>query len=60
MVLTLRPVETGEKLFLVIYIDLGYNAMGGIKWIDSKEFSMSKYTCDNSKGCVLEFLQYPK
>ena len=27
MTLTRWPVETGEKTFLIIYIDLGYNAL---------------------------------
>ena len=30
------------------------------KWIDPKEFYLSKYTSNNSKGCVLEVdLEYP-
>ena len=31
------------------------------KWIGPKEFGMSKYTCNSSKGCVLEVdFEYPK
>ena len=33
----------------------------GFKWIDTKGFGMSKYTSNNSKGCVLEVdLEYSK
>ena len=33
----------------------------GFKWIDLKEFDLSKYTSNSSKGCVLEVdLEYPK
>ena len=33
----------------------------GFKWIDPKEFNLNKYTCNSSKGCVLEVnLEYPK
>ena len=33
---------------------------GRFKWIDPKEFDMNKYTCNNSKVCLLEVdLQYP-
>ena len=33
----------------------------GFKWIDPKEFDLSKYTSSRIKGCVLEVdLQYPK
>ena len=33
----------------------------GFKGIDPKEFDLSKYTSNSSKGCVLEVdLKYPK
>ena len=33
----------------------------GFKWIDPEEFNLNKYTCNSSKGCVLEVnLEYPK
>ena len=33
----------------------------GFKWLDPKEFDLSKYTSNRSKGCVLEVdLEYPK
>ena len=33
----------------------------GFKWIDPKEFDLSKYTSNRPKGCVLEVdFQYPK
>ena len=33
----------------------------GFKWIDPKEFDLSKYTSNSSKGCVLKInLEYPK
>ena len=33
----------------------------GLKWIDSKEFDLNKYTSNRSKGCILEAdLKYPK
>ena len=33
----------------------------GFKWIDPKEFDLSKYTSNSLKGCVLEVdLEYPK
>ena len=35
--------------------------MGGFKWGDPKEFDIFKYTCNSSKGCVLEDnLEYRK
>ena len=33
----------------------------GLKWIDSKEFDLNKYSSNSSKGCVLEVeLEYLK
>ena len=33
----------------------------GLKWVDSKEFDLNKYTSNSSKGCVFEVdLEYPK
>ena len=33
----------------------------GFKWIDHKEFDLTKYTINDSKGCVLEDdPEYPK
>ena len=33
----------------------------GFKWIDPKDFDLSKYSSKSSKGCVLEvYLEYPK
>ena len=32
-----------------------------LKWIDTKEFHLNKYSSNNSKGCVLKVdLEYPK
>ena len=34
---------------------------GAFKWIDPKEFSLSRFGSNNSKGCVVEVdLEYPK
>ena len=34
---------------------------GGIKWRDPKKFDLNKYTCNSSKGCILEVdLEYLK
>ena len=54
----------------IIYLDpnnlYGYAmskflSTGKFKWIDPKEFDMTKYTCNSSKGCVLKLdLEYPK
>ena len=34
---------------------------GGFKWINLRDFDINKYTCNSSKGCVLEVdLEYPK
>ena len=33
----------------------------GLKWVDSEEFDLNKYTSNSSKGCVLEInVEYPK
>ena len=33
----------------------------GLKWVDIKEFDLSEYTSNSSKGCVLEVdFEYPK
>ena len=33
----------------------------GFKWVDHKEFDLTKYTINDSKGCVLEDdPEYPK
>ena len=40
---------------------LSFFATSGYKWIDSKEFDLNKFTCNKSKGCVLEVdLEYPE
>ena len=34
---------------------------GGLKWIDSKEFDLNKYSNNSTKECALEVdLEYPK
>ena len=40
---------------------LSFFPTSGYKWIDSKEFDLNKFTCNKSKGCVLEVdLEYPE
>ena len=56
MALTRWPVETGEKTFLVIYIDLGYNVLlyiSSVKWSDPGHFLKSEGKFFLSFPCTL-------
>ena len=66
----LKSYDLKRKTKHIIYLNtnnLHYYAMSkflrtiGFKWIDHKEFELTKYTINGSKGCVLEDdLEYPK
>ena len=66
----LKSYDPKQESKHIIYLDVnnlyGYAMskflqISGFKWIDTKEFSLNKYTSNRSKGCVLEVdLEYPK
>ena len=65
-----KSYDRKQKSKHIIYLDANnlysyamskFLPTSGFKWIDSKEFSLNKYTSNSSKRCVLEVdLEYPK
>ena len=66
----LKSYDPKQESETIIYLDCNYLygyamskflPIGRFKWIDPKEFDINRYTCNNSKDCVLEVvLEYPK
>ena len=60
------PMQDRDISYLEVNLLFGYAMskflqISSFKWIDPKEFDLSKYTRNSSKGCVLEVdLEYPK